>query len=157
MDVNLKRDDCVMFEQIIAHDIIFEGRALRLSIKNDITERLKAEESLKKSEANLQTILNTTDTAYVLFDNDLKVLAFNDKAVNFAKEQYGRTLEKGGQLFDHFPQVGTPKFINFTKDVLRGNNINYELEYPRPDGFMLCSYVRLCPITEETDELLVTI
>jgi len=149
-----KKDGSVIFVQIIAHDIIFEGRPIRLSLTNDITERLKAEESLKKSEANLQTILNTTDTAYVLFDNDLKVLAFNDKAVNFAKEQYHRTLEKGGRLFDHFPQVKTPKFISFTKEVLHGSNINYELEYPRPNDPTLWYYVRLFPITNENKEIL---
>jgi two-component system, sporulation sensor kinase E len=64
---HLKKDGTIIAVQIIAHDIIFEGRYVRLSLTNDITEKLKAEEALQKSEANLQTILNTNNTAYLLF------------------------------------------------------------------------------------------
>ena len=71
-----------MYVQIIASDIVFDGREVRLSLTNDITEKIKAEELLKKSEANLQTILGTTDTAYALFDLDFKLLAFNQKATS---------------------------------------------------------------------------
>jgi PAS domain-containing protein len=47
----------------------------------DITERkqaeeqiLKEKESLLRSEANLQTIINNTDTAYALLDTKLNIL-----------------------------------------------------------------------------------
>jgi two-component system, sporulation sensor kinase E len=68
---HVKKDGTIMFVHIMSHDIIFEGRPVRLSMTNDITEKLNAEESLQKSEANLQAILKTTDTAYALFDKNL--------------------------------------------------------------------------------------
>ncbi|HVW97731.1 MAG TPA: PAS domain S-box protein [Mucilaginibacter sp.] len=151
---HLKKDGTLMFVQIIAHDIIFEGRAVRLSLTNDVTEKLKAEESLKKSEANLQTILNTTDTAYVLFDLDLKVQAFNQKASEFILQHYNHTPENGDKLSGYFPADRFPQFIDFAHDVLHGNNINYEINYPLTDGSLCWYYVRLFPITNEKKEIL---
>jgi PAS domain S-box-containing protein len=115
---HVKKDGTIMSVQVTTHDIIFEGRPVRLSLTNDVTEKLKAEESLKKSEANLQTILNTTDTAYALFDVHLNLLAFNQKAVEFVNQQYGHNPEKGDQLVEFFPQNRFPHFINHTQNVL---------------------------------------
>lgn len=151
---HLKKDGTVMFVQIIAHDIIFEGRPVRLSLTNDITEKLIAEESLQKSEANLQTILNTTDTAYALFDTDLKVLAFNQKAGEFVNRQYNHVPEKGDLLIDFFPQDRFRQFIFFTKNVLKGKNINFEMDYSQADGSVLWYYVRLFPITDDKKKIL---
>jgi two-component system, sporulation sensor kinase E len=139
---------------LIVHDIIFEGRPVRLSLTNDITEKLKAEESLQKSEANLQTILNTTDTAYALFDLDLKALAFNQRANEFVKEQYNHSPEKGDLLADYFPAERFPKLIDNTTEVLKGNNLNFEVDYPQEDGSTLWYYVRLFPITNDSKEIL---
>ncbi|HEY8927994.1 MAG TPA: PAS domain S-box protein [Mucilaginibacter sp.] len=151
---HLKKDGTLMYVQIIAHDIIFEGRSVRLSLTNDITERLKAEESLKKSEANLATILNTTDTAYALFDLDLKMLAFNQKAISFVKEQYNHDPENGDSLSDYFPPDRFPQVADYARDVLHGSNINYEIDYKQPDGTVMWYYVRLFPITNDNKEIL---
>jgi two-component system, sporulation sensor kinase E len=126
---------------------------VRLSLTNDITEKLKAEESLKKSEANLQTILKTTDTAYVLYDLDLNVLAFNQKAIEFVKEQYHHNLQKGNRLADFFPAEQLPQFLNTTKEVLKGNNINYEIDYLQTDGSVYWYDVRLSPLTNDNNEI----
>ena len=151
---HLKKDGTIMVVEILAYDIVFEGRPVRLSLTNDITEKLKAEELLKKSEANLQTILNTTDTVYALFDTDLKVLAFNQKAVDFVKKQYDRGIEKGDFLSDHFPEDRFPQFIGFTREVLQGKDINYEVNYAQPDGSLFWYYIRLFPITNDHKEIL---
>jgi two-component system, sporulation sensor kinase E len=151
---HVKKDGSIMFVQIIANDIIFDGRSVRLSLTNDITEKLKAEELLQKSEANLQTILKTTDTAYALFDKDLKVLAFNPMVIEFVKQQFHHVPEKGNQIGDFFPQDRFPQFVNFAKEVLQGNNINYEIDYPQADGRVFWFYVRLFPITNDNKEIL---
>jgi two-component system, sporulation sensor kinase E len=150
---HLRKDGTIMSIQLIAHDIIFNGMSVRLSLTNDVTEKLKAEESLQKSEANLQTILNTTDTAYALFDMDLQVLAFNQKANEFVKEQAHHTPGKGDRLSDYFPPERFPQFVQFAREVLEGNNINYEIDYPQDDGTINWYYVRLFPITNDNKEI----
>jgi two-component system, sporulation sensor kinase E len=151
---HIKKDGSLMFVQLIAHDIIFEGRSVRLSLTNDITEKLNAEASLQKSEANLQAILKTTDTAYALFDKNLKVLAFNQKAVEFVKDKRGYVPEKGDKLTDYFPKDKFPAINNFAKDVLKGNNVNYEVDYPQKDGSVVWYYERLFPITNDNKEII---
>ncbi|WP_426671530.1 PAS domain S-box protein [Mucilaginibacter sp. McL0603] len=146
---HIKKDGTVMVVQIIANDIILEGRSVRLSLTNDITEKLKAEESLQKSEANLQTILKSTDTAYALFDLDLKALAFNQKAIEFVEEQYQRTPQKGDSLADFFPAERFSQFLNFIKNVIAGKHISYEVDYLKNDGSTSWYDVRLSPITSD--------
>ncbi|MBS1526246.1 MAG: PAS domain S-box protein [Bacteroidetes bacterium] len=151
---HLKKDGSPMYVHIIAHDIVFEGREVRLSFTNDVTERLRAEESLQKSQANLQTILETTDIAYALFDTDLKVLEFNQKAIEFVQSQYRHTPQKGDRLADYFPPARFPQFLNFAKEVLQGRHISYEVDYPRRDGSAFWFDVRLSPIMSDSKEIL---
>jgi len=151
---HLKKDGSIIYVQIIAHDIVFEGRRVRLSLTNDITEKLKAEELLQKSEANLQAILNTTDTAYALFDRDLKLLTFNQKTIEFVTAQYDHIPAKDDLLADYFPQDRFPEFNKFAAEVLQGHNINYEVDYPQAGGSVFWYYVRLFPITNDNKEVL---
>ena len=134
--------------------LVFEGRQVRLSLTNDITERLKAQESLQKSEANLQTILKTTDTAYALFDLELRAQAFNQKAIEFVKHEYYHYPKKGDLLVDFFLPDRFPQFLSFTRDVLKGDTVNYEIDYPQADGAVIWYFVSLFPITNNNKEIL---
>lgn len=151
---HVKKDGALMYVQIIASDIVFDGREVRLSLTNDITEKIEAEELLKKSEANLQTILGTTDTAYALFDLDFKLLAFNQKAVQFTIEQYDHVPEKGDRIADYFPSDRFPQFMNFAAEVLKGKHISYEVAYPQSGGTEFWYDVRLFPITNANKDIL---
>jgi PAS domain S-box-containing protein len=146
---HIKKDGTVMVVQVTANDIVFEGRSVRLSLTNDITEKLKAEEALQKSEANLQTILKSTDTAYALFDLDLKALAFNQKAIEFVEGQYHRTPEKGDRLADFLPAERLSRFLNFSKSVMTGKHMSYEVDYPKANGSTSWYDVKLSPITSD--------
>ncbi len=151
---HLKKDGTIMYVQLTTHDITIEGRPVRLSQTNDITEQFKAEELLQKSEANLKAILNTTDTAYGLFDKNLKALMFNPKATQFIKKQYGHNPENNSPLSDYFPPDKFPQLHKFTNKVLNGENINFEVNFPQADGSTLWYYVRLFPITGDHTNIL---
>ncbi|ASU33690.1 PAS domain-containing protein [Mucilaginibacter xinganensis] len=56
---HLKKDGTIIYVQIIAHDIIFEGRQVRLSMTNDITEKLKAEQDLKNAYESIRTHISS--------------------------------------------------------------------------------------------------
>ena len=120
----------------------------------DITERKKAEDILTRSEANLQTILQITDTAYTLFDKNLNVEAFNQSAINFVKEQFNYIPSKGDKLADYFPQNRLPAFSQYTAEVLQGKNISYEIDYPQADGSAKWFFIRLFPITNDNKKIL---
>ncbi|MEO6632439.1 MAG: PAS domain S-box protein, partial [Mucilaginibacter sp.] len=149
----VKKDGTIFSVQLIAHDIVFEGRPVRLSLTTDVTESLKAEELLRKSEANLKTIMDTTDTAYALLDENLNVMAFNQMAIKFVNSQYNHNPSKGDSLADYFPTERFPQFINYAGEVLKGKNISYEINYPQVDGSVLWFYTRLFPITNDKNEI----
>jgi PAS domain S-box-containing protein len=151
---HLKKDGSIIFVQIIAHDIIIEGKHVRLALTNDVTEKLKAEESLQKSEANLQAILRTTDTAYALFDRQMNILASNQKATEFIKEQYGYDTSRNKSLSDFLSQERFPELSNLVNEVLKGKNLNFEIDFNHRDGSVTWYYVRLFPITNEHKAIL---
>jgi two-component system, sporulation sensor kinase E len=150
---HVKKNEAEMDVQVIAHDILFEGRQVRLGLFNDLTEKIKAEQLHEKTEANLQTILNTTDTAYALLDRDLKVLEYNNKALIFAKNEFGFDPASGDKFFDHL-STRRPKFVEYTKSVFAGQTVSYEVAYNLSDAGDVWYYVRMFPISNKDNEIL---
>ena len=114
---------------------------------------LKDEEILKRSEANLKIIMDTTDTAYALLDKKLNILDFNQMTVKFLKTQFNKTPFKGDSLSYYFPKEKFPQFIKQIDKVLKGRNISYELNYSQPDGSVFWYYTRLFPITNDQNKI----
>jgi PAS domain S-box-containing protein len=151
---HVKKNGTVMFIQIVTNDIVFGGRPVRLSLTNDITEKLKAEDALRRSEANLQTILSTTDTAYAAFGMDFKLVAYNPTASDFISEQYNRVPKEGDYLGDFMPAYRWSKLMDMAKLVLMGDHVNYEIDYPQKDGSTKWYDVKLSPLTDGGDQIL---
>jgi len=151
---HVKKDGSLMFVHVIAHDIIFEGRSVRLSLTTDITEKLKAEDELQKSQANLKAIMDTTDTAYALLDKKLRIIAYNHMAVKFGISQYDHVPAQGDQLTDFLQKRRLPHFVKNADEVLKGKNMSYEINYPQPDGSTYWYDVKLFPIANDKQEIL---
>ncbi|MEO7213168.1 PAS domain S-box protein [Mucilaginibacter sp.] len=151
---HVKKDGTPIFVSIISEDILFEGRPVRISSTVDVTEKLKAEEMLKKSEANLQTILNTTDTAYALLDHEFNVLEYNEIALLFAKQEFNFNPGESTNFFEHLPESRRTQFLGYIKEVFKGNTISYEATYDQPDGGNIWYYVKIFPISNKENEIL---
>jgi PAS domain S-box-containing protein len=150
---HVKKDGTVFYVNVILNEIMFDGRIVRLVLTTDVTEKLKSEESLKKTDANLQTILNTNDTAYALLGRDLEVLEYNNKALIFAKNEFNFDPENDGKFFDHLPESRRLQFFEYINQVFKGNTISYEVTYTQPDGISIWYYVRMFPIADKEDEI----
>ena len=151
---HVKKNGTIIYVQVIAHDIMFEGKQVRLGLYNDLTEKLKAEREHQKTEANLQTILNTTDTAYALLDRNLTVLEYNEKALTFAKNEFNFDPEDSSKLFDHLPENRRSRFFQYIDDVLKGETISYEVSYPQHEEMNIWYYVRMFPISNKENQIL---
>ncbi|RWY52441.1 PAS domain S-box protein [Mucilaginibacter gilvus] len=151
---HVKKNGTPIFVSIISEDILFEGRPVRISSTVDVTEKLKAEEMLKKSEANLQTILNTTDTAYALLDHEFNVLEYNEIALLFAKQEFNFNPGESTNFFEHLPESRRTQFLGYIKEVFKGNTISYEATYDQPDGGNIWYYVKIFPISNKENEIL---
>ena len=100
----------------------------------DITERKQAEELMLQSEANLKTIFENTDIAYVLCNTEHKVVSFNSKANEFALEQFNKKIKIGGHAFTYFPKNKIPDVKKAIQKVLNNEIVSYETSYKLKDG-----------------------
>jgi PAS domain S-box-containing protein len=117
-----------------------------LAIARDITAKKKMEQVLRKSEANLQTIFDTTDTIYVLMDSQLRVISYNPRAVVFAQNELGQSIEISEYFLDYFPDDKRPVLAKHLKEALAGKQVEYEICYPQTEGYCNWYHVRMFPI-----------
>ena len=119
----------------------------------DVTERKMDREVLQKSEANLHTIFNTTDIIYVLVDHDFRIISYNPRAVAFAKNELGHSIEISKYFLDYFPPEKQPALLHYMKEVLTGKHLNYEVSYAQPDNLFHWYHVKMFPISKDDDNL----
>jgi PAS domain S-box-containing protein len=68
-------------------------------------EKARAEEALRRSEANLRAIFNTSLQAFVLVDGDGTILALNPTAEEWAARILGRRVGEGDCIHDFIPDA----------------------------------------------------
>ncbi|MBA3495758.1 MAG: PAS domain S-box protein, partial [Gemmatimonadales bacterium] len=68
-------------------------------------EQARAEEALRRSEADLRAIFNTSLQAFVLVDGDGTILAFNPTAEAWAARIIGRRVGEGDCIYDFIPDA----------------------------------------------------
>jgi len=134
--------------------IEYEGRPCIIGSGYNITSLKLAEEKLKKSEANLHTILDNTDTIYVLLDRDLRIVIYNQRAIRFAHQELGHEMVISYKFLDYFPSPRREVLAKYMSKVLGGEKVDYEVSYPQPDGSFTWYHVRMFPITNGGKEVL---
>jgi PAS domain S-box-containing protein len=123
------------------------GKLIRIDgVTSDITDRKYAEEKVRKSEANLQTIFDNGDTAYILIDTNLRIVSFNQPAKKFAGEELGCHLHEGKYSLDCFTAGRSANISNALQKALTGEAVNYEMKYPQPDNSDKWYYARYFPV-----------
>jgi PAS domain S-box-containing protein len=124
------------------------------AIRFDITERKNAQEELERVQANLMTIFDTTDIAFVLMDPAGKILSFNTRAVGFCNEYFGKQLVPGAEATYYFTK-GRHNFIERVMDrAIKGTNTKYEVHYPQNDGRPRWFQVKWSGVKDETGSVL---
>ncbi len=107
-----------------------DGKPTRVyGISHDITELNLAEETLRKSEANIKTIFDNTDTAYILVDAQLNIISFNKPAQEFAQEMLQLALSGGNPILFYFPEEDRVAVSQQFDRVLGAESISFESKY----------------------------
>jgi PAS domain S-box-containing protein len=120
--------------QFIAAPLRDKSRKGAVVLHVDVTARKEAEELMLKSKANLQTIFENTDVAYVLCDPEHKIVSFNSRANELALEQSGKKIKVGNHAFSYFPKNRIPHVKEAIHRANEHEAINYETSYELSDG-----------------------
>jgi PAS domain S-box-containing protein len=118
----------------------------------DITDRKQAEELMLQSKANLQTIFENTDIAYVLCDAEHKIVSFNTKANELCQEQFNKKIKAGNHAFNYFPKSKIPNLKDAIGKVMNNERVIYETSYNLKDGSVKWYEVRWAGVANEKDE-----
>lgn len=78
------------------YELDANGKPVRLfGISLDVSELKEKEMQLVRAEANLRNLFENTETAYVLLDNEAKIISYNRLAKELATDEMQETLEEG--------------------------------------------------------------
>jgi len=108
------------------------GTTINLKLKNAMPKI--DEEALKKSEANLRTIFDNTDTAYLLIDAELHIVSFNALAQKYSEEQNKKSLVVNRFIKDYFVEERWPFIMQTLERVATGESASYELNFTDERG-----------------------
>ena len=109
---NTRRDEQKIFIRISPQPIFDEKGEFRgsFAVVTDITERKKAEEALKDSEARLSVVLKKVPAVLLLVDSDRRVHLVNEAATRFAKRTADEmTGLRGGDTLRCLHSLDDPK------------------------------------------------
>lgn len=97
-----------------------------LAVQEDITERKKMEEALRRSEANLRAIFDNSLQTFILIDKDHKVQTHNKSAYELIKKVYGCTLRDGQSIYEFIPELEIDEFNRISNQVFNGEPVSQE-------------------------------
>jgi PAS domain S-box-containing protein len=134
--------------QLIVAPLTDKTRKGAVVLHIDITARKQAEELLLQSRANLETIFENTDTAYVLCNNEHRVISFNTKANELCLAHFNKRLKVGSNAFTYFPRNKIPNLKDSILRVMNNERISYETTYDLKDGTVKWYEVRWAGVAD---------
>jgi len=146
-----KKDGTIIFVDIVTRSLTFEGRAARLIVAHDVTQRLKAEEALRQSEAKYRSLVENLEQSILLKDANHRYLAANRRYC----EGVGLTEQQiiGKVDFDLYPSDLAEKYYFDDQMVLEtGHRLEAE-EQNLANGILRTVRVIKTPVRDSSGKV----
>lgn len=128
--------------------IVQENMILEKNVAKSTAELAHVNNKLDKSQSRLRAIFNTTDIAFLLLDNDFKVLTYNSIANRWSELSFGVRLEEGTNFVELLKEDRQEPVSDMMRSALADNSINYEISYPLKDGSSIWYRISINPVKD---------
>jgi PAS domain S-box-containing protein len=92
-----------------------------IGVSRSIETQKRDKEKIKKSEATLKAIFNSSYQAFVLIDRDYKIISYNKVAASLCMEMLNKTLQEESSFFDIIHPFPHEEFLKKFNHTLEGN------------------------------------
>lgn len=120
----------------------------------DISDRKATEEALRRSEANLRAMLNSTHQSFTLIDRDGCVVDADEGGKQSALAIFGRRIEPGDDIRDFVLPAHREGFERNYVRALAGEVIHVEREFPSQTGDLMVFTVSYYPVMDDTGAII---
>lgn len=124
-----------------------------LALVSDTSQQKLDKEVLEKSEANLRMVFEHTEMAYILFNDDFKILAFNSLANKNAEELHGMPLVVSRSIEDYIPAGRLESMKDLQRKIRIDSRAAYELSFPDDNGTLKWFHIRWIAIKNEEQKI----
>jgi diguanylate cyclase (GGDEF)-like protein/PAS domain S-box-containing protein len=115
-----------------------EGKTARVTGFNiEITERVRAEEAVRASEAFLQALVNQTDDLILSVDPELRITQFNEALRRMARVHGPADLKLGDDVRSITPRERHDELVGYLRRALHGQRLRADSVTRRRDGSVL--------------------
>lgn len=97
----------------------------------DATARRTAEESLRKSQAHIRSLIENSNVVIYSIDRDFRYLSFNTHLKKQVKQVYGIDVRVGDQVFQFLEKLAPQEVVDWRKiysDAFKGQSLEFERE-----------------------------
>ena len=111
----------------------------------------KTDELHGKSEATLRFILDNSETAYMLLDEQMHIVTANPKAKELLLAEFSKTANNGELLTDYLPDLYRQPFINLIESAIKGVPFRKEIKYTNRNGRIGWYSIHLDAIKDDSE------
>lgn len=142
-----KKDGSLIWVEIIAHHIQFEGKKSRLILANDITEKKEAQDLLRSNEKRYRETLDNMLEGIQILDFEWRYLYVNNAVVKQARRKREDLI--GFSIFDIYPNIeDTELHAVFQRCFEDRTPQHLENKFVYPDGTISWFELSFQPIPE---------
>ena len=142
------KDGSVIDVEVTSHEMRYMGRPTRFVCPIDVTERVRAETTLRRREAALQRAQTVARLAHLVTGPDGRLLDWSEnlpRLVGIAATELPDSLARWADRLVHADDRA--EFNAKTGEAIRsGQRIGFEYRLERPDGRCIC----ICQVIEAT-------
>ncbi len=126
-----------------------QGKLVRVvGVDKEITESKRAEEALRRSEADLRAVLNSGRQAFILMDRDYRIRVSNAIAQQWTEQLFGKRMQRGDSILDFIREEDRERFEGYYRQALEGEHVVVEEEFRRDEELIYSFTFTLSPVLQ---------